>query len=426
MPKSLGRYYTSLALFALLSPTVTPAVDAAGREQWIGAWGFPATSFMPAAAPQSNTPPRDPPRSRLTLDGVTVRQLVRLSTSAERVRVRISNEFGEQAMRLGAVHVALLAADGDTVPGSDHALTFSGRSATTIPSDAPVLSDAIDWNLPALAKLAISIYLPDDTVAPAHQLSEYLSSRGNFAVATTMPGAQLERSGALVSEVEVVSPVAMHTLVTLGDSITEGAGSTPNAFRSWPDRLAERLAENAATRDWSVVNAGIGSNRMLHNNPGVDALARLDRDVLSVPGVRLVILLEGINDIGYGQTHPDEAVSADDIIAAYQQVIARAHSHRVAVIAGTMTPFEDSHYYAASGEQVREAVNHWIRTSAAFDGVIDFDAAMRDPTHPTQLQAALQRGDHLHPNDAGYAAMADAIDLKLLASSSKLFDQARE
>ena len=415
MPKSFWPYYTSLVLLALLSPSITQAVDAAGHERWIGAWGFPAT-----------LPLRDPPAPLPDLSDVTVRQIVRLSTSAERVRVRISNEFGDRAMRLGAVHVALVAADGDTVPGSDHALTFSGRSAVTVPSDAPVLTDAIDWTLPALAKLAISIYLPDDTVAPAHQLSEYVSSPGNFAAAVTMTGAQLKRSGALASEVEVISPAAKRALVTLGDSITEGAGSTPNAFRSWPDRLAERLAENAATRDWSVVNAGIGSNRMLHNNPGADALARFDRDVLSVPGVRLVILLEGINDIGYGQTHPDEAVSADEIIAAYQQVIARAHSHRVAVIAGTVTPFEDSHYYAASGEQEREAVNHWIRTSAAFDGVIDFDAAMRDPTHPTQLQPALQRGDHLHPNDAGYAAMADAIDLKLLESSSKVFDRVRE
>jgi lysophospholipase L1-like esterase len=425
MPKSRSVYYISLVLLALLSPIAPRVVAAAEQWQWLGAWGYPATSFMPAAA-LSTMPARDPPRSRLALNDVTVRQIVRLSTSAERLRVRISNEFGEHPMRLGAVHVALLAADGDTVPGSDHALTFSGHSAITIPSDAPVLSDAISWTLPALAKLAISVYLPEDTVAPAHQLSEYVSSRGNFTAAVTMPGAQLERSGALASEVEVVSPTAERAIVTLGDSITEGAGSTPNAFRSWPDRLAERLAENAATRDWSLVNAGIGSNRMLHNNPGVDALARLDRDVLSVPGVRLVILLEGINDIGYGQTHPDEVVSADDIIAAYQQVIARAHAHRVAVIAGTITPFEDSHYYAASGEQVRQAVNRWIRTSGAFDGVIDFDAAMRDPAHPTQLQPALQRGDHLHPNDAGYAAMADAIDLKLLQSSSKVFDRARE
>lgn len=425
MAKSLASYYTSLALLALLSPIAPRAVAAAEQRPWLGAWGFPATLFMPAAAP-SATPPRGPPRSQLALDDVTVRQIVRLSTSAEQLRVRISNEFGEHPMRLGAVHVALLAADGDTVPGSDHALTFSGRSAITIPSDAPMLSDAIGWSLPALAKLAISIYLPEDTVAPAHQLSEYVSSRGNFTAAVTMPGAQLERSGALASEVEVISPAAERTIVTLGDSITEGAFSTPNAFRSWPDRLAERLAENAATRDWSLVNAGIGSNRMLHNNPGVDALARLDRDVLSVPGVRLVILLEGINDIGYGQTHPDEVVSADDIIAAYRQVIARSHAHRVAVIAGTITPFEDSHYYAASGEQVRQAVNSWIRTSGAFDGVIDFDAAMRDPAHPTQLQPALQRGDHLHPNDAGYAAMADAIDLKLLQSASRVFDRARE
>jgi lysophospholipase L1-like esterase len=323
-------------------------------------------------------------------------------------------------MRVGAAHVALLGEDGAIVPGSDHALTFSGQSAITIPANAPMFSDPVDWKVPALTTLAVSVYLPEDTVPPAHRLMEYVSSAGNFADAEKMPGATLMRSGALASEVEIVSPSAKRAVVTLGDSITEGVGSTPNAFKSWSDRLADRLAADPATRGWSVVNAGIGSNRLLHNNPGTGALARFDRDVLGVPGVSMVLMLEGINDIGYSQTTPAEAVTSEQIIEAYRQLIARAHAHGVAIVAATITPFEDSHYYDLHGEQMRQEVNHWIRTAGAFDGVVDFDAVLRDPAHPTQVLSTLHRGDHLHPNDAGYAAMGDTIDLKLFTSTAAI------
>jgi lysophospholipase L1-like esterase len=312
----------------------------------------------------------------------------------------------------------LAGADGAILPDSDHALTFSGQAAMTIPANAPLFSDPLDWNVPALATLAVSIYLPDETPSAAHRVAEYVSAAGDFAGAAQLPGAELVRGGALVSEVDVESPAASRTVVTLGDSITEGVGSTTNAFRGWSDRLAERLSGNRATRAWSVVNAGIGSNRLLHNNPGQGALARFDRDVLSVPGVALVIMLEGINDIGYSQTTPAEAVRSDEIIAAYRQIIARAHAHGIAILAGTITPFEDAHYYDAKGEALRHSVNAWIRGGGAFDGVIDFDAALRDPAHPNSITASLHRGDHLHPNDAGYAAMGDAIDLKFFARAA--------
>jgi lysophospholipase L1-like esterase len=207
-------------------------------------------------------------------------------------------------------------------------------------------------------------------------------------------------------------------VVTLGDSITEGFGSTVNEFRGWPDRLAERLAENRATRDWSVVNAGINSNRLLHDGPGAGALARFDRDVLSVPGVSAVILMEGINDIGYSTTVPPEAVTAADIITAYRQILERAHARGLAVFGATLTPFEGAHYYSAAGDAMRRAVNEWIRSSGEFDGVIDFDAALRDPANPAEMNASLQRGDHLHPNDSGYAVMANAVDLNLFSHAS--------
>jgi lysophospholipase L1-like esterase len=389
------------------------------RDVWIGAWGFAPTSFTPAPAATApaaaqNRGPAPPP----DLHNVTVRQVVRIAAAADRIRIRFSNEFSDQPMRVGAAHVALLGEDGTIVPGSDHSLSFSGQNAITIPANAPMLSDPVDWKVPALSKLAISVYLPEDTVPPAHRLMEYVSSAGNFTDAERMPGSALVRSGALASEAEIVSPTATRVVVALGDSITEGVGSTPNAFKSWSDRLADRLAGNPVTRGWSVVNAGIGSNRLLHNNPGTGALARFDRDVLGVPGVAMVLMLEGINDIGYSQTTPAEAVTSEQIIEAYRQLIARAHAHGVAIVAATITPFEDSHYYDLHGEQLRQDVNRWIRTSGSFDGVVDFDAVLRDPTHPTQVLSTLHRGDHLHPNDAGYAAMGDAIDLKLFSSTA--------
>jgi lysophospholipase L1-like esterase len=207
-------------------------------------------------------------------------------------------------------------------------------------------------------------------------VSEYVSTSGNFTAAAQLPGATLVRSGALVSGVEIISSTANRTVVTFGDSITEGFGSTVNAFRGWPDRLAERLAANPTTRAWSVVDAGI-------------------------------------NDIGYSQTTPSEAVSAEDIIDAYRQLIARAHGHGLRIVGCTIMPFEGSHYYDQHGEQMRQEVNQWIRTAGNFDAVVDFDAALRDPLHPNRVTPRWQRGDQLHPNDDGYAAMAEAIDLKL-------------
>ena len=383
------------------------------HEMWVGAWGFPPTSF---AASKVSSAPAPPPVA--PFDDVTVRQIVRLSHAAQRIRIRISNEFGDQPMPIGAAHIARAGDAGETVADSDHALTFDGQSSVSVPAGAAILSDPLDWPLAGLSKLAISLYVPENRRPPAHRVSEYISSRGNFTDAHAMPGAVLERSGALVSGVEIVSS-ARHAVVTLGDSITEGFGSTVNEFRGWPDRLAERLLKDRATRDWCVVDAGINSNRLLHDGPGSGALARFDRDVLSVPGVAAVILLEGINDIGYDVTVPSESVTARDIIGAYRQIIARAHAHGIRVIGATITPFEGAHYDSPQGQQMRAVLNEWIRSAGEFDAFIDFDAALRDPAHPTRVNPALERGDHLHPNDAGYAAMADAIPLKILSSNPR-------
>jgi lysophospholipase L1-like esterase len=413
----LARY--ALTLSCLMLGVARAHAASPAHDAWVGAWGFAPTSFtpVPAAAASNGTQVRGPAPPP-DLNNVTMRQVVRIAAAAERLKVRFSNEFGEQPMQIGAAHIALLGEDGAIVPGTDHTLRFAGASATTIAANAPMLSDPIDWKLPALARLAVSVYMPEDTPPPAHRLMEYVSSVGNFTDATQLPGATLVRSGALASEVEILSPTATRAVVTLGDSITEGVGSTPNLFKSWSDRLADRLSANPATRAWSVVNAGIGSNRLLHNVPGTGALARFDRDVLGVPGVAMVLLLEGINDIGYSQTTPAEAVNAQQIIDAYRQLIARAHAHGIAIIAGTITPFEGSHYYDLHGEQLRQECNQFIRSSGEFDGVVDFDAVLRDPDHPTQVRSTLHRGDHLHPNDDGYAAMGDAIDLRFFRSTA--------
>jgi lysophospholipase L1-like esterase len=418
--------YALLAGVALLllgpagvAGTIT-ANSAPGRpasDVWVGAWEFPPISFPGAATDHARAATGGPIPD--DFDDLTVRQIVRLAAAALRVRVRLSNEFGEWPMQIGTVHLALAGNDGAIIPGSDHVLTFSGRRSIAIPAGAPLVSDPIDWRLPALSRLAVSIYLPARMPPPAHRASEYVSSSGDFSDATVMPGGRLLRTGALVSEVDVVSPNARHVIVTLGDSITEGFGSTVNEFRGWSDRLAERLSEDRAMRTWTVVNAGINSNRLLHNDPGMAALARFDRDVLAVPGAAMVILYEGINDIGYSHTVPAEAVSVDDIISAYRQLIARAHGHGIAIVGCTLTPFQDSHYYVPEGEQTRLAVNRWIRNAGEFDAVIDFDAAMRDPANPVQVNPALQRGDHLHPNDAGYAVMGRAIDLRLIEEAAQ-------
>lgn len=408
---SLRRAAT--ALLAILC--IVAAEAAAGRDSgaWVGAWGFPPTSAFTPAQPPTN-PAAQPPAN---FDNVTVRQVVRLSAPAQRLRIRFSNEFSDKALTLGAVHLALAGENGATLPGSDHVVTFGGQAGVSIPPNSPLLSDPIEWPLPALALLAISSYVPGNVEPPAHRVPAYLSSSGDFTGAQQLPGSSLVRTGALVSQVEIVSPAATRVVVTLGDSITEGVGSTAGAFRGWPDRLAERLAANRATRDWSLVNAGIGSNRLLHNDPGRSALARFDRDVLGVPGVAMVIMLEGINDIGYGQRNPAEAVSAEEMIAAYRQLIERAHAHGIAMVIATIPPYEGARYFDQRGEQIRATVNQWFRTGGAFDGVVEFDAAVRDPEHPTQLPAALHSGDHLHPSDAGYAAMANAIDLRLFNGS---------
>jgi lysophospholipase L1-like esterase len=431
--------------FALL---LAGASAAAAADNWTGAWGFvpippapgpaplvvpPAQARLATLTPMLEAPPvaaavaGTPPAPLLEnpgnvpilqggadLVGVTVRQLVRVSVAGSQIRLRFSNEASGEVLPLGTVHVAQAGADGSIVPGTDHAVTFDGRAGVTIPASAPLLSDPVAMPVKALDRLLISVHLPGIAPRTGHSLFMYVSGPGDHTAAVSLPDVRLARVTALVSEVDVNAAAATGVVATLGDSITEGAASTANAFRGWPDRLAERLA--AARKPWGVVNAGISGNRILRYGAGPSALARLDRDVLAIPGLKAIILLEGINDIGnsFNPTTPRDPVTAEALIAADKQIIARAHAKGVKVYGGLLTPYQGAGYASPAGEQVRQALNQWIRTGGAFDGVIDFATPTADPANPLAFAAQYNERDKLHPNDAGYQAMANAIDLEMI------------
>ena len=436
-----------LALAVALILGVTGTAESAPRENWLGAWGFVPTPLPPGVtpaqpipaptltdAPLGNPPPVPPPLpfpvpppplldnpgnvpfslglapSETDPGNSTIRQLVRVAVAGNRIRLRFSNEGGSDALRLGAVHVGAAGPDSTIMAGSDHLVTFDGHGDVIMPASAPVLSDPVDMKVDALEKLVISIHVPGMLPRNGHSLYQYIVA-GDASSDARMFNQKIMRLPALVSQVDVDATSANAVLVTLGDSITEGAQSTNNAFRGWPDRLAERLA--AAHSKWSVVNAGIGGNRLLRYGSGPNALARLDRDVFSVTGVKAILLLEGINDIGRGFYPPTEPVTAEALEAACKQIIIRAHAKGIKVYGATLTPYRGAHYFMEPGEKVREAYNSWIKTSGAFDGVVDFAPSVADKADATTFASGFNLNDRLHPNDAGYQAMADAIDLGL-------------
>lgn len=384
-----------------------------------------ATSW--AASPQAPTPAGGPFPGSPTFDNQTVRQVVRLSGGGARVRIRFTNEFGQAPIAVGGAHVALDAGGGAVKPGTDHALTFGGKPTAVILPGAPLLSDPVDMPVGALSSLSISLYLPgkvDSCTCHGTAMQTGYAGAGDQTGATSLADAKPVQQRALIAAVDVGVNGPARTIVALGDSITDGVGSTPNANHRWPDLLADRLAKRGGAAVF-VANEGISGNRILGDGAGVSALARFDRDVLATPGLAYVIVFEGINDIGIGYmpkdgpmarfrpANPGPPPTAEDMIAAYKQMIARAHAHGVKIYGATIAPYEGAAYASPEGDKVREAVNRWIRTGHAFDGVLDFDAVFRDPAHPAQMRAAFQAGDHLHGSDAGYRAAADSIDLSL-------------
>ena len=388
--------------------------------EWVQTWG---------AAPLPPSPAQGPFPATASFENETIRQVLRVSVGGRRVRVRFTNEYGAAPTTSGAARIALLDEKGNIQPGTDRPVTFGGKSSITIPAASPFLSDPIDLPVKNLASLSVSLYLPKTTGpctchATALQ-SAFVSGPGDFTGKPFTAKRTLE-SRAFLSGVEVEVDKGGRAVVVLGDSISDGMGSTLDANHRWPDLLANRLNDKASG-GWGVVNMGISGNRVLGDGAGQSALARFDRDVLSVSGARAIVIFEGVNDLGISYGHfegpmaeffkalvPATRVTTDSMIAGYRQLIARAHARGLKVLAATITPYSGSAYFSDEGEALRQAINTWIRTGHEVDGVLDFDAAIRDASKPVQIRDGFHAGDHLHGSDKAYAAMAASIDLSLL------------
>jgi lysophospholipase L1-like esterase len=378
---------------------------------WVGTW---------AAAPIG----MDNSKGPIGTADFTIREIVHTSLAGNIARVVFTNEMGTTPLTLAGAQAAVSAGGNEIVAGSSRALTFNGKSSVTIPAGAKVFSDSFSMSLPFGSNLAISLYIPKQPIPNVTEHSFGNQSNfiapGNMVDAKNLSNTVETDSWHFLSAVEVQAVPESAAIVTFGDSITDGAFSTRSSNLRWPDDLARRLQTDTNTKTLSVLNEGIGGNRILHdetNSVAVpSALKRFDRDVLSQAGVKYLILLEGINDIGIATrpNNPMDPVSADDLIFGLTQMIERAHAHGIKVYLGTIMPDEGlGFYYSEAGESERQAVNQWIRTTKLPDGVIDFDKAMRDPADPKRLLPAYDR-DHIHPNDTGHKAMAEAIDLNTL------------
>ena len=379
---------------------------------WVGTWGCGVQ-----LTEQRNLPP--PPG----LTSNTLRQVVHVTIGGKQLRVHFSNIFGTSDVEMKSVHIALNPSvmTSDTIdPATDKALKFGGAESVTIPAGKDVWSDPIAFELPPMTNMAIIIYFGgtsiDVTGHPGSRTASYILP-SNAVTSTDMAGAKSTEHWYNIEEVDVMADDGSGTVVTFGDSITDGRGSTTDGNNRWPDDLAVRLHNNAATAQVGVINTGIGGNAIF-GGLGQAGVKRFDRDVLEPSGVRWAIIFEGVNDIG-SAWGPRASTLATNLIAAFTGFAAKAHAKNIRIYGATVTPFEGNGYYSAAHEAIRQEVNAWIRTNSVYDGVIDFDAAVRDPANPARFKAeyhpGLNANDWLHLNPAGYHAMADAIDLKLFA-----------
>jgi len=393
-----------------------PLPAAAEATAWLGSW---TASPQPVWGPDFAFPTTVP----ALLREQTLRQVARISLGGRRLRVVLSNEYGSRPLRIAAARIAQAGAGSAVVEGSDRALTFGGQAAISVPPGAPVISDPVDLPVAALARVAVSLYFGEaaqaDTFHWDGRQTAYLAD-GNRVSAARLDGAATTGARLFLGAIQVEADPSATAVAVIGDSITDGNGATMDADSRWPDFLATRLAP----RRVAVLNAGISGARLLGDRMGVNALARFERDVLGQPGVRSVIVLLGINDIAWPGTHFDPQAarpSAEALIAAYRQLIARAHARGLRILGATLTPFEGAlpgtpldNYYQPEKDALRERINAWIRGSGEFDAVLDFDRLLSDPSHPARLLPAFDSGDHLHPGDHGNRAMAEAVELGLL------------
>jgi len=412
------RHLGSAALLAVVGAAGFAILPAAATQQgrdggsWLATWGASpvvgAPSPFPGIVCQADT----------GVTNQTVRNVIFTSVGGDRVRVRLTNSFGTQPLTVGGASIAVAQSGAEARAGTLRALTFGGARGITIPSGAEALSDPVAMAVPALQDLLVSVFVPGASgPATNHfdaQQDNFISTAGDFTMTgapapfTTVNGCSFFVDGVSVQ----TSGRVAGAVVALGDSITDGTFSTVNANHRWPNDLARRLAARHG-RTLSVVDEGIAGNQVLRDSglAGVNVLARLGRDVLEQPGARVVVLLEGVNDIGASHA------TADQLIPAYQQIIAQVHARGLRILGGTLTPFKGAFYWTPAGEATREAVNRWILTSGAFDGVVDFASATADPADPQTFNPAFDSGDHLHPNDAGYQAMANTVNLDRLLDS---------
>lgn len=412
------RWQSWAALLAASITLLAPAVPAArdGSEgglggRWVGTWS--ASMQAPLFAPAT------------TFDHQTLRQVVHVTIGGSVVRVRFSNALGTQPFTIGSASVGLQSSGASVHPGSLRRLTFGGAASITIPNGAVAYSDPVHLQVKPQDDLAVSLFVPSASSATtllslAHQTS-YVSPTGDFTGANDIPGSTTTTSWYWLSGVEVRASWESRAVVAFGDSITEGFNSTTDANSRWPDYLARRLLAHRDTKDIAVLNEAISGDRVLNDEIGPNAEKRIDRDVLTQGGLAYVIVLLGTNDMGFSQIAPGvfpntvllTNVSAENIIAGYEQIILRAHEQGARIYGATVLPFEGASYWDAAAEVKRQTINDWIRTSGWYDAVIDFDKVVRDPSALTKLLPAYDSGDHLHPNDTGYAAMGNSIDLRL-------------
>ena len=421
----------AVAAYLLAAPLLVLAQGGTDGTHWVGTW---ATALVERGDPPAGRPPGRPPppppspgafvpirvlNPGLHFNDQTLRQIVRTSVGGDRVRVVFSNVFGTEPLAVGAASVALRREGAAIVPASVRELRFGGHASTRIPAGSVLLSDPVELAVPALTELAIDLYLPGQTGSSGSPVTthnrsmqtHFVSTAGDHTGVTDLPIMTQTESWFFLARVDVEAALRTGAVVAIGDSITDGYGATVGAYSRWTDHLAQRF--QAANIAMSVLNVGIGGNRVLSNGSGVSALARLDRDVLVQTGVTHVIVLEGINDIG---ARGMARASAEELIAGHRQLIARAHARGLTIYGATLTPFEGTvipGYWTEEGEVTRQTLNAWIRTSGEYDGVIDFDAATLDPTQPLWFLPAYDYSDHLHPGDAGYEAMANTVNLDL-------------
>jgi lysophospholipase L1-like esterase len=379
------------------SQALTPQGDA----RWVGSW---------STGPQLTEPKNLPPAPGLS--DSTLRQYVFPTLSGSRARLRLSNEFGDAPVTFQAVQLAAAAGAGSIAPGSTRAVLFGGSPSLTLADGEARLSDALEFEVSALRSLAITLHFGDVpanvTGHPGSRTTSYLAAGGHVD-AVSLPNAATTDHWYFITGLDVQAAARSAAIVTLGDSLTDGRGSTTNANNRWPDMLARRLQARPDTSHLAVLNLGIGGNAVLSGGLGPTAEQRFQRDVLEQRGVRYLILLEGVNDLGRSQG----ADIAERLIAAYERFIERAHAQGLLVYGVPILPFAGSQYDKPERQQARQLINEWIRNGRRFDAVLDLDAAVRDPQNPAQLLPAYDTGDHLHLSPAGYQAMADAIDLSL-------------